>query len=117
MKFLTLAQMCLGDFSTCQRVHASAPGGCSPRVYGGVEYSFGGFFTCQRVRASAPGGCSPRAYGGVEYSFGGFFKREDSVGPGFLLSPTACTGDGDSLVAEVGPFAGVVVSFDGLLVG
>ena len=39
------------------------------------------------------------------------------MGPGFLLSPMACPGDGDSLVAEVGPFVGVVVSFDGLLAG
>ena len=73
--------------------------------------------TCQRVRVSTPGGCSPRAYGGVEYSFGGFFEREDSAGLGFLLPPMACPGDGDSLFTEVVPFAGVVVSFDGCLAG
>ena len=67
--------------------------------------------------ASALGGCSAQAYGGVEYSFGGSFEREDSVGPGFLLSPTAWPGDGDSLFAEVRPFTDVVVSFDGLLAG
>jgi len=67
------------------------------------------------VHASAPSGCSPRAYGGVEYSFGGFFKREDSVGLGFLLSPTACPRDGDSHFAEVVPIAGVVVRFDDCL--
>ena len=69
------------------------------------------------MRVTAPGGRSPRASGGVKYSFGGFFEREDYVGLGFLLSPTACPWDGDFLFAEVGPFAGVVVSFDGLLAG
>jgi len=39
------------------------------------------------------------------------------MGLGFLLSPTACPGDGDSLFAKVGPFAGMVVSFDGCLAG
>ena len=46
-----------------------------------------------------------------------FFETEDSAGLGFLLSPTACPGDGDSPFAEVRPFAGVVVSLDGCLAG
>ena len=40
-----------------------------------------------------------------------------SAGLGFLLSPMACPRDGDSPFAEVRPFAGVVVSFDGCLAG
>ena len=42
---------------------------------------------------------SPRAYGGVEYSFEGFSEWEDSEGLGLPLSPTACPGDGDSLLS------------------